>query len=797
MTKPSRLLASQVFKEKLINCYPGISRSAKEISQNSEVKLPLHQSRKTSITRMPHQNEASLLGPRDHPTIQPNAALQLQCRAVFVRRNGDGRGEEDACCSGLKPTIQRGDPIIGAKTQISQHATTMEAASIEAGVAVSQPAVVSSPPAVPAPPGLGGRARDRRKTPAFLWNLGKPTLRGIRKCPQCGVYNGTRGLSCKNKACGAVFRDGGPAGGGRGPKKAGAEVVRLVTDGGGGEAGGAGGGAGGGTQVFSVRQRGRGPEQRGFVELALTDTAIATADGTVLTRVSLGRCFLSACRQGRGGGPAQAQPRPQQRPESPCAHVKQAMDCHAQATPLPLKSSVLDALRGSAQAREDLWRLAAESPGPLVQRVSRGTLVVKCHVTESHPLGLLHLSVGGRGAGRSREGRGAYFHCACQAGGQARRGPGAGAGARGAGEFPGEARDPDAAAPLPPSPPEACLHFFACVCAFASDDKLAAEFSAFLNYDTNGVQVSLDCSMLCSSPQQQSDPGSHHRSKKLRMEDPSLVTAPTLAVREGSSAPALRKGGQRKHPISTAPKNSDVQPVHESHVSLPFRQWLASVTERIHQTMHFQFDGKPEPLVFHIPQSFFNALQQRLSLGSKKRRLPNSTTAFVRNDALPLGTFSKYTWHITNLLQVKRIFDTQELPLELTQSFVKNRDGSFSPFRCQEAPPESLAEGYGRADRPQAIRPLELRTFLKVGPSSSEQKEATPFVIEWIPDILPRSRVGELRIRFEYGHQHGHQHGGQPEACEGGAPVAEGNHPAPAPAPTPAPSLEIIRVAVP
>lgn len=36
--------------------------------------------------------------------------------------------------------------------------------------------------------------------------------------------------------------------------------------------------------------------------------------------------------------------------------------------------------------------------------------------------------------------------------------------------------------------------------------------------------------------------------------------------------------------------------------------------------------GKPEPLVFHVPQAFFDALQQRISMGSKKKRLPNSTT---------------------------------------------------------------------------------------------------------------------------------------------------------------------------
>ena len=40
-----------------------------------------------------------------------------------------------------------------------------------------------------------------------------------------------------------------------------------------------------------------------------------------------------------------------------------------------------------------------------------------------------------------------------------------------------------------------------------------------------------------------------------------------------------------------------------------------------------------------------------------------------------------------------------------------------------------------------------------VGNTAADQKEPTPFIIEWIPDILPKSRIGELRIKFEYGHQ--------------------------------------------
>lgn len=32
--------------------------------------------------------------------------------------------------------------------------------------------------------------------------------------------------------------------------------------------------------------------------------------------------------------------------------------------------------------------------------------------------------------------------------------------------------------------------------------------------------------------------------------------------------------------------------VDEASVSMSFCQWLASVTERIQQTMHYQFDGR-------------------------------------------------------------------------------------------------------------------------------------------------------------------------------------------------------------
>uniref|UniRef100_A0A8C2XRG1 Chromosome 2 open reading frame 42 n=1 Tax=Cyclopterus lumpus TaxID=8103 RepID=A0A8C2XRG1_CYCLU len=548
-------------------------------------------------------------------------------------------------------------------------------------------------------------------TPAFLSNLGRATLRGIRKCPQCGVYNGTRGLSCKNKVCGISLRN--------------ASSAAVL---------GGGGGSSAGVQVFSVCHRGRGATatQLGFVELVPTDTAIATGDGaTLLTRINLGRCFLPSCRQG----------------QSLCVHIKQAIECRSRSTPLTLKSSVLEGLQASIQARKELWRLATESPGPLVQRVAKDTLVVKCHVDSQHPLGLLHLTVGQQVH--------AVFHCACQVGGGRKSKPGVDAAGGSAGSHP----------PSPgPVAPQPCLHFYACVCAFASDEKLASEFASFIKY-TPVVGPS-------EKPLQQADPlNSPLRTKKLRLDESLsgsfIAIRPQNICRHSSfllflslSLPSCRSLisclslGRRKTPGAGGLKAPGSQVVDERTVTMGFQQWLAGVTERIHQTMHYQFDGKPQPLVFHIPQEFFIALQQRLSLGSKKRRLPNFTTALVKNDGLPLGSFSKYTWHVTNLLQVKRIFDTSELPLELSQSFVRNADGSYSRFRCPEPPPPEPEPPEGcRTDRPQAIRPMELRTFLKVGEwRPADQKEAAPFVIEWIPDVLPHCHMGELRIAFEFGH---------------------------------------------
>ncbi|XP_034286545.1 uncharacterized protein C2orf42 homolog [Pantherophis guttatus] len=541
----------------------------------------------------------------------------------------------------------------------------------------------------------------RSKVPAFLSDLGKATLRGIRKCPRCGTYNGTRGLSCKNKTCGTVFRYGSR-------KPAGVDAVKIIT--------------GSDLQVYSVRQRDRGPEYRCFVELGVSETTVQTADGTILTQLSSGRCYLPACLKAATQGVV----------ENQCQHLKLAVGCQAEATPLTLKSSVLNAMQASAQTKQALWELATQPTGPLVQRVTKNVLVVKGKAGPKHSLGYLHITFAPRSA--HKHPAGPRFFCPCQSLRASKAGPAAEEGS------------------------QKCIHFFACLCAFASDEALAQEFVDFLNDESGGLKSPARAPPACQpdSPLPSGDPAASKAKRKKKDEGLGLQASSPLLSQDLANN-SLQKNGLKKAAVASLKRQTGTQVLEESQVALSFLEWLASVTERVHQAMHYQFDGKPEPLVFHIPQAFFEALQQRIGLGSVKMRLPNSTTAFVRKDALPLGTFSKYTWHITNILQVKQIFDTVEMPLEITRSFIQNRDGTYEPFKCPKVEVESIAETYGRLEKQPVLRPLELKTFLKVGNTSPDQKEPTPFIIEWIPDILPQSKIGELRIKFEYGHyRNGH-----------------------------------------
>ncbi|KFV76089.1 Uncharacterized protein C2orf42, partial [Struthio camelus australis] len=494
----------------------------------------------------------------------------------------------------------------------------------------------------------------RTKVPAFLSDLGKATLRGIRKCPRCGTYNGTRGLSCKNKTCGTVFRYGTR-------KQPSVDAVKIIT--------------GSDLQVYSVRQRDRGPDYRCFVELGVSETAIQTVDGTIITQLSSGRCYVPSCLKAATQGVV----------ENQCQHIKLALNCQTEATPLTLKSSALGSVQASPEMKQTIWQLATEPTGPLVQRITKSVLVVKCKASQKHSLGYLHASFAQKVSAKSlAEHR---FFCSCQTLKSAKA---------------GSAKEEAAAEPYQTFVTWCFVFCLLPLQIGGSAGRQPAPGWASLFLGLKGLIVpQLVCSPESAAPADETA-ASKPKKRKKDVTSGTQVTSPLLAQDAASSN--LRKSSLKKPAVASSLKRQGCnQLLDESQVTLSFQEWLASVTERIHQTMHYQFEGKPEPLVFHIPQAFFDALQQRISVGSTKKRLPNSTTAFVRKDALPLGTFSKYTWHITNILQVKQIFDTPEMPLEITRSFIQNRDGTYELFKCPKVEVESIAETYGRLEKQPVI----------------------------------------------------------------------------------------------
>lgn len=595
--------------------------------------------------------------------------------------------------------------------------------------------------------------------------LGKPTMRGIRKCPKCGTYNGTRGLSCKNKQCDMVFKEAE----GR-TRRAGCDAVRLYT--------------GDNTSIFSVRLREKGPDYRGFVQLATLDglSVGENSDGqTAVIVQSQSQCFVESCVRGGEEG------------SLTCPHIAACLAPGlAEATPVTLRHSAMNELNIRPEIKHEVYRMAEQVPGPLVQRVSRHVVAVRCEPEPRHPLGYLHMCFMDQ---RTKDGPGLEhrFFCTC-------------AQFRGTGEATASPLFPQWTAMDREREPDwllrRCLHFYSCLCAFASDAKLSEEFRAYINIDQEitsraAEQSSLQDNQVIAILGQDENGdtvqvevvnqavfGGDNKEGlenlvtitediQIEMETPDgsvqTITVPASSLGQPqhpalSSPTKQSHSSERRRQLSGRPGGGTASPAkrvcgagrgetgEEAGAALLFTDWLASVTERINQTMHYQFDGHPEPLVFHAPQVFFDCLRERISIGSKKKRLPNATTAFVRKDALPLGTFTKYTWSISNVLHVKQIFDTPAVQLEITRTFVENKDGGFSVYSVAAGEGGTGDQAYINLPG-KKIKAHELKTFLKVGQTSPDQKELTPFIIEWIPEILPFMKIGELRIKFEYGHQ--------------------------------------------
>lgn len=84
--------------------------------------------------------------------------------------------------------------------------------------------------------------------------------------------------------------------------------------------------------------------------------------------------------------------------------------------------------------------------------------------------------------------------------------------------------------------------------------------------------------------------------------------------------------------------------------------WLNSVIETTNLVLDFNYDGYPEPIVFSVPQIYFDIFRTKFSAGTKKKRLPNQTIVITDGKHKNLTMF---TWVFCNIKLIKYIFSTK------------------------------------------------------------------------------------------------------------------------------------------
>lgn len=198
-------------------------------------------------------------------------------------------------------------------------------------------------------------------------DLGKPTRRGVRHCPKCGVLNGTRGFVCKNKSCDMMFR--------KADKwdnvESAEDAVQIATE--------------TTVQLYSVKAKDNNYDIRGFVQLPLVQDMEGNLAENVdpIIVIQSARCYVESC--------SSTILTPAESALVACSHIRAAMMCLKVASCLHINYSILANLGIPEDIKATIAQLAVEADGTIVHRISRTCMVVRCEPTPSHPIGYMHV----------------------------------------------------------------------------------------------------------------------------------------------------------------------------------------------------------------------------------------------------------------------------------------------------------------------------------------------------------------------------------------------------------------------
>ncbi|XP_030757688.1 uncharacterized protein C2orf42 homolog [Sitophilus oryzae] len=439
-------------------------------------------------------------------------------------------------------------------------------------------------------------------TSKLLQGLGKSTRRGIKRCSKCGIYNGTRGIFCKNKNCGVSLRSS------ENPTYE-FDAVKLIT--------------GTSRQVYSVRVKDMASECRGFVQLPLLQSSMED-NNNILSDAAL--CFVDSCQSSFDNSILKCHEEIQNNADVEiCDHISLALKSQVVAKPIFFDDYMLNDLNIPNEVKQSLYLLASDNACPLVQQVSKNIMAVRCQVTPKQPLGYLHFNIN---KGRSK----AYdkYYCNCT-------------------EYLYPAQK------IPKNcTKQKCIHYYACVAALSSNPSYCEEYSYFLNDEATTKNLYCTKNKIHNSPYNKiiKQIDLHNvKSRKINIISNTIIKKPVITKKvkkkscknEKLIIQRCKKIVPKVFPIEI--KVLDELPTTENkepEVSWGFLDWLAFVTESINRTMQFINCGIVNMQIFYIPEDFWLAL---------KKRIP---TSYIENKT-DIGSIF---YNIMNINHVKEIFDT-------------------------------------------------------------------------------------------------------------------------------------------
>lgn len=209
---------------------------------------------------------------------------------------------------------------------------------------------------------------------AHIKLFSRRSLRGLKRCPNCGIFNGNRSHMCRNPDCELRKQI-------LNSKKS-MDPIQLIslTD----------------SKLYSVQTKDRDCAPRNFVQI--TDSYTQENESLLINREAI--CFVDTCKYDSKDI------------DISCKHVKATSECVKFAEEFIISYETLWNLPIELEQKVRLWDLYKEEEAavPAVQRINNLTFVTKCSRSNTFPSGRLHVTA----LPDVKKIKSSTFSCACK-----------------------------------------------------------------------------------------------------------------------------------------------------------------------------------------------------------------------------------------------------------------------------------------------------------------------------------------------------------------------------------------------